>query len=358
MEEVSLPLGQMVLSTPEDYLFKGQWEAMLHPERELRTLDEAVRRRNSIMARAIRSEARANRALFTGEIADAESALADAGAARIMLPDNPYVLAQSVFAQLVAASIYDRKGQPRNSQRVLEQARPDAQKLKRFTSSPIALKVCLWYFDYVGEEESALETARHGTEFRHVCLLYRRGDYRQALQAAERAVARNIPLSHIERVFVLAEVDRGRARAQSAVEHAVQHPDNSRFSSFCASHALYYLGMPQAAAQASSKIRQRPAGIFVWREDWYLKHLDYNCGRITEEGLLKFAAGVPPPLCEAHFLIGLRLLSEGDRVGAREHFQKCCDTRIFIYWDYTWARAFLKRLELDPAWPPWIPGKE
>ena len=107
-----------------------------------------------------------------------------------MLPDHPFVLAQSVYAQLVAAGIYEGKGRPQDSQRVLEQARPDAHKLKRFTSSPIALKVCFWYFDYVGDEEVALEMSRYGTKFRHVCMLYRRGDYPQALQAADRAVAR------------------------------------------------------------------------------------------------------------------------------------------------------------------------
>ena len=153
-------------------------------------------------------------------------------------------------------------------------------------------------------------------------MLYRRGDYPQALRPAERAVARNIPLSHIETVFVLAEVDKGGARSRAAVEQAMSHPDDSRFSSFCAPHALFFLGMLHEAAQASLKIRRRPAGVFVWREDWYRKHLDYNRGRITEDELLK-VAGVPP---------------------AR--------------WDYMWARAFLKRLKEDPTWPPWIAPKK
>jgi hypothetical protein len=59
-------------------------------------------------------------------------------------------------------------------------------------------------------------------------------------------------------------------------------------------------------------------------------------------------------LCEAHFQIGLRHLAEGDRDGARDHFQKCVQTRVFIYWDYVWARAFLDRLKGDSRWPDWI----
>jgi hypothetical protein len=232
------------------------------------------------------------------------------------------------------------------------------QKLKQFTSSPIALKVCFWYFDYTGDENSALEMSRYGTEFRNARMLYRRGDYPGALQAADRGVALGIGLCGIERVFVLAELDKGVPRARAAVEQAMTHPDDSRYAFFCAPHAFYFLGMPQKAAQASLTIHQRPAGIYVWQKDWYRKHLDFNCGRISADDLLKAAAGVPPPLCEAHFLIGLRCLSEGDRTGAREHFQKCCDTRVFIYWDYMWARAFLKRLEEDSEWPPWIPMKK
>jgi hypothetical protein len=61
--------------------------------------------------------------------------------------------------------------------------------------------------------------------------------------------------------------------------------------------------------------------------------------------------------CEAHFLIALHDLADRDRAAARSHFRKCADTRAFIYWDWIWARAFLKRMDEDPTWPPWIPLK-
>jgi hypothetical protein len=74
--------------------------------------------------------------------------------------------------------------------------------------------------------------------------------------------------------------------------------------------------------------------------------------------LLKTAGRCRPKLCEAHFVIGLSRLCEGDRAGARLHFQKCTKTRVFIYWDYVWGRAFLERLQKDRTWPPWIPPKK
>jgi serine/threonine protein kinase len=350
-------LDQMVLSTPEDYLFKGQVEALRHAGASLETLDAAVRRRNSVIARAVRTEARANRALFSGEVRDAELALEDAVVARSMLPNNPFVLVSSVYAQLVAAGIYEDKGQTKDRERVLEQAGRDVQKLKRFTSSPIAVKVCFRYFDYVGNEEAAFEMSRHGGDFRHVCMLYRRGDYEQALQAADRAIARGNGLARIESGFVLAELDNGPERAWDAFQQAMDHPDDLLFSP-CPPLLALLLGKRNEAVQASLRLRQNPAPVPHWYDDWYSKYLDCNCGLITEDELLQAAGRTRPKLCEAHFLIGLRHLCEADRASARRHFQQCAQSRVFIYWDYMWARAFLKRLEKDPTWPPWIPPKK
>ena len=75
----------------------------------------------------------------------------------------------------------------RHGDRVLEQAGRDVQKLKPFTSSPVVLKACFGYYDHRGDEEAALEMSRQGPEFRHVWVLYQRGEYQRALQAAERA---------------------------------------------------------------------------------------------------------------------------------------------------------------------------
>src|SRR5262249_17907831 len=204
MEQLWRDLDQMAPSTPEDFLFKGQAEALINPEGGLPAVDEAVRRRNWVIARVVRTEVRADRALYSGEARDVEVALEDVAAARVMLPENPYVQALSVYAKLVAAGIYEDQGRTHDRERVLEQARHEVPKLKRFTSSPVALKVCYWYFDYVRDEEAAFAISGQGTEFRRVCMLYRRGDYPRALQAADRAVALSHPLSRIERGFVLA----------------------------------------------------------------------------------------------------------------------------------------------------------
>ncbi len=358
-EQLFRELEKMSPSTPEDHLFKGQVEAIIRPERSLQTLDKAIDLRDSVIARAVRTQVRANRALFLGKVSDAELALEDAQVARGMLPGNPFVLAQSVHAHLVAASFYEDPGRARDRRRVLDLGRRDVEALKRFSSSPIAMQACFWYFEYVGDEEAAYQMSRRGTEFRLVPLLYLRREYSQALEAAERAVSRGSGLARVERGFILAELEGGRpAQARAAYREARAHPEELGFGQVCPPMILLLLGQKEEAIQASLQIRRNPSQVLSWYGGWYFTYLDYSCGLITADDLLKAAGASRPQQCEAHFLIGLRRLAEGDRPGAREHFRKSSDTRVFIYWDWMWARAFLKRLERDPAWPRWIPPKK
>ena len=40
---------------------------------------------------------------------------------------------------------------------------------------------------------------------------------------------------------------------------------------------------------------------------------------------------------------------------AAEHLRRSLRTHIFDCIEYRWSAVFLKRLEEDPTWPPWIP---
>jgi tetratricopeptide (TPR) repeat protein len=357
MAETERILQTLSPRTPEDFLFKGQVEVLLPFLGRARTqnLDEAIRRRDSVIARVVRTEAWANRALFFSDIADAEVALDDAQVARGMLPDNPLVLSHSVHAQLVASVLYEDLNRKSDSQRVLEPARRDVEKLRR-SSLRLAHRACLWYFDYVGDEKAAYEVARQGAGFRLVPILYRRGDFPRALEGAQRAAGGNNGLARIELGFVQAELPDGAARAYATFHEAMEASDDSRFYRMCAPFLLLLLGKKQEAVQASLRIR--PSEIPVGHDRWYEKYLDFNCGRMTAEELLNAAGTYRVKLSEAHFLLGLHRLADGDQRGAREHFRKCVQTRVFMYWEGLWARAFLARMEKDPAWPPWIPLKK
>jgi hypothetical protein len=169
-------------------------------------------------------------------------------------------------------------------------------------------------------------------------------------------VAQGVGWSQIERAFILAELPNGRERAGEQFQ--VAEAEEARFGRVAAPMILLLLRRGPEAAQASRKIRDDPAALPPWDPDWYLRYLDYYCGTITGDELLKAAGTCRPKLCEAHCAIGLHRLAEGDREGAKNHFRKCYATRVFIYWDRMWARAFLERLVNEPSWPPWIPLKK
>src|SRR5262249_35447574 len=85
-------LERLTPVTPDDFLYKGQVESMWDPALALRTLDEAVSRRNSGVARLIRAWALGRLASSTGDLEAAERAVRDADFARAMVGDTPYAL--------------------------------------------------------------------------------------------------------------------------------------------------------------------------------------------------------------------------------------------------------------------------
>ena len=76
--------------------------------------------------------------------------------------------------------------------------------------------------------------------------------------------------------------------------------------------------------------------------------------------MLKPWEGLPPGLgeCVGHFWVGQVRLSEGDREGARELFEKCVTTPWVGLPIYPYAQICLARMKHDPEWPQWIPVKK
>jgi tetratricopeptide (TPR) repeat protein len=190
------------------------------------------------------------------------------------------------------------------------------------------------YYDYVEDRDNALAVSALSAEFRRALMLYRQGDYEKALEAADRAVAQGSVMSRVERGFILAErrPDGPGQAAASFQEAAVQR--DLGFWRLCQPMILLLLGKEDEAVQASRKVRDDPTvPVPPWYEGWYYQYQQYQCDQMREDELVQAAAHCRPKLCEARFMIGLRRLARGDRDGAGEHFQRCIDTRVFIYWD-------------------------
>src|SRR5262249_23681654 len=134
--ELKLSLALLTPVTYEDHLFMGVAESFEKPERGLAAMDEAIRRRDSSVSRALRARSRDLAAMGTGNLADAEMAVEDTRIAVTMLPGDPFALAQSVMANLVAAGIYQQNGRTEEHKAALGRARVGVQALKQVRHVP------------------------------------------------------------------------------------------------------------------------------------------------------------------------------------------------------------------------------
>ena len=356
--------------TPEDYLFKGSAESEDDPARGLKTLDEAIRRQDSTIARVLRAGARANFAQDTGSIDMAQSALEDASAAKNMMPGNPFVTGTEVWAHLVAMVVFRDAGEKDRADASLRQAGEDVQEIERLTPRRPGYG-CRWeYFVLTGQEEAAHELARKDYQeaenawscYNYVCSLYEQGQFEKALEVIERAGApEGVPSRDAKlasglypcRPFIIAELPDGPSRALEAYRENCElfqaYPRG--YNVILNQATLLLLGKRTEAKAASEELTGPYSGH-------YLRIIEYCVGSISAEDWLKAEAGSRWGQCLAHFYLALDRLAQGDRAGAREHFQKNLATGVIGFPEYDWSRLFLKRMEKDPNWPPWIPLQE
>jgi lipoprotein NlpI len=183
------------------------------------------------------------------------------------------------------------------------------------------------------------------------CLrFYRHGQFEAVLEILQPDAPGQHDADYI-RGYFLAELPRGPELALKEFYRLWQRRP-SAWDTLAIQTTLRLLGRKEEAMDVCRKARERPSYFFMpWRQEWYQRLLDYNCGDLTEGDLMKTAEGSRYNQSEAHFFIALTRLAERDRSGAREHFRASVTNRVFHYLDYDWSKAFLARMEGDPNWP-------
>jgi tetratricopeptide (TPR) repeat protein len=360
--EIMSQLTQLTPITYEDSLFLGVAESFEKPERGLAAMDEAIRRRDSSVARALRARSRSLAAMGNGNPADVETAVEDARIAVAMLPGDPFALSQSVMANLVAADIYGQSGRSGEKEAALARARFAVQALERVRHVPVAAVARLFYFRETGDRVAALAEVLNRSQsgvrlsaFDEMFLaneLYMHGRFQEAVEVFDRGIARggDAYLIQILRCYVLAELPNGPARAH--VECPELKP-STVFAIYVAT-VRQLLGRQSEAAAAYQSLHQR----FLQSQDrsaWYMQLLKFGSGLLPADKLLLAAGSSRHHQCEANFFIGMALLAQGDRDAARVHFRKAVDTHVVWYVDHSWSLAFLSRMDVDPNWPSWLP---
>jgi serine/threonine protein kinase len=355
-------LAALTPITPEDQLFRAYLATYyVGTNRGLELLDGAIDRHDSVVARAMRGEVRAVRALEDADPKYADLAIEDITIAKGMLPNSPEVLSTSICVFLTAAAISDELGQSHRRQESLRQAGEASHALEQFDLLPTATWGRLSFYDYTGRDDAFAElssrAAAAGISDRminyHAMYLYEHGQFSDALDALSRSKSRDISSIEAPRVFALAELPDGHRRALELCREMATRCENTNEICACG-NALLLLGCKDESIATCRRLRER-AGVSA--AGFLARALSYLCNEISDEELVKSAGPSRGHLCQYHALIAMRKLSEGDRKGARQHFQQAIATRHFVTTSYGRSKAFLVRMDRDPTWPPWIAAR-
>jgi tetratricopeptide (TPR) repeat protein len=358
-------------STPEDFLFKGYAKAYLEPKQGLEMIQQAFDLRPMSIALLLRAEVRAMVAQDTDDLDEADRAVRDAESAKELLRKNPAALWVSLEAHLAKAGVHEHLGATAQRSAELKLAGNDADALKPFTALPEAVVYRWLYFRELHKEEKVLDELRSAsaqTDHQYVAFCYALTLYRRGgpgdLEEALRVLKKNPGSSKDSLLpFVLAELHYDPAnpnwqvRALQACTACAERSQNG--NPLDSLTVLYFLGRKEDAVKASQEWQKHPERIYPLRQPPLLRCVRYTAGdpTMTADDLLQSAKGSRWNQCLAHYCVAMTKLAEGDRQGAREHFDKVVKTRAFIWGAYDMSWVFRARLAKPHNWPPWIPPR-
>jgi len=273
-------------------------------------------------------------------------------------------LAQSVMANLIAAGTYQQLGRTEEQKSALSRAGREVQALEKLSHVPVAAVARLFYFRETGDHDASLAQVLNRSQSgirlsdldeTYLALeLYEHQEFQRAIDVLDKSIARggNTYLKQIFRCVILAELPDGPARARAAVPEL----NASNVFAIYVPAIFQHLGLRAEAVAAYKSLGQKFLESNA-RSEWVIRLLEFGSGQISVDRLMAAAGSTRLNRCEANFFIGMSRLADGDRNGARVHFQNAVNTHVIWYVDHNLSRAFLSRLDADAKWPPWIPQR-
>jgi hypothetical protein len=355
--------------TAEDFLFKGQTVAQFdNPRDGLRDIEQALRLRPSPLARLALAEASFMAAIDSGSVDDSEAAVRAADLARELLPNSDLALAACLNTRLAAWDAYSDRAGPGNGEEAAKHRAAAGRLVEAagWRRNTYLRTGCIYYHDRTGNHDAELAYARGVWATRDFAagsdlatLLLMTGDLVGAKTVTEEA-RRTRPTRGwqdlVPWVFILAEEGQG----EQAYREAQALPRTPGFGFLTVGTLAWLLGKQEEARRVYAA--EIAAGTVPrFHNGWYQAMARFGAGEGTpadEKALLDRAGASRLHLCEAHFQIGMRRLSKGDKAQARQHFERAVQMRAFFYFDHFWSRAFLARMDAVPGWPTWIESKK
>jgi serine/threonine protein kinase len=359
-EKAAAELYSITPVTPEDYMCRGYGISTFNRAQSIADLDRAIELRDTPLAHAFRAATFYHIALNTHDPKAYERAIEDIREAKQGRSDIPYVRRISCLLCVSAAGFYGDTKQFEKQKAALAEAEQDAQALEK---QPIADYVMarVRYFEAVGDEDKALELLKQASQREETKMLvtsyakalYRKNRVKEALEVLDESRQPDNRAAQFLRIFLLAEV-HGKDRAYQALQEQASRDPRILQLRPPTPQPLLFLGKREEAAKL------RLAEHVGWTRLTGYPLPEYIAGTVSEEKMLKSWQELPPLMgeCTRQCWVGLVRLSEGDRKGACESFEKCVATRWVDLPIYSYAQIFLARLKNDPKWPEWIEAKK
>ncbi len=349
----------------EDYLLKGLGETWLSPRRAVADLDHAIDLQPaSPVARVIRAEALRSLAMHTGELRHAERAVEDAAAATSFLPGNALALACHLETQVVRANLLREAGRDAEADAAVARGAELETRLRHFPKDANAVWARVNFYRMTGQDDAAHDTMCSGSQilmwsqsYMAACCAngwFDRYEPDKALAAFYDARGPEGQLLWLIPVFLqMEQVDDRKALLDEILANHTTRASSSGFFEILDWATLRLLGdETRAAAIGAQWAKYNVPGDFSAQWDALA---EYIAGGSTVEETVRRTAGARFPQSYAHYAIAIDLLARGDRDAARYHFKASVDLNFFNLFSHYWSQSFLKRLEADPTWPPWIP---
>lgn len=348
--------------TLQDYLLLGQAQCASDYATGLATLDTAVELdKRSVQARLTRGRILAEYAMNTGKTEHAEHAIDDLRIAGELLEPNCYLLGNMLQARLVAATAQELADNSKLREQHLAEARDIAEQLRKFPDEYRSHRWRGLYFEYVGDDANALTAWRAMEQWQIAYLvltLVRQGQFEEGLAACDARLARiaNARSTQFFRALVQsALVDSPGEVVQAFAPQGAETLDEVNLHRF--NYAIQCLAGDLSRAQKLSReYRESPHARYVG-DPWRHHLVAFTCGEIDDAEFIERSAPSRAALCQAHFVVGMSHLAQGDRTGAREHFRAATDLKTFGYLEEAMSRTFLVQMDRDPDWPRWIAGR-
>jgi tetratricopeptide (TPR) repeat protein len=351
MGEMLLQLEDQPPRTALDCLCVGTALVAGHPEtaKAVSMLERALKQRASGVTYVQLALAEAFHASDAGSWSTAQKALAHWEAARELLgADHPLVRTARLNACNIALQLCSDEMRPG----ILEQAALAERALAPRTD-PIGHMQRAFYFQIVGDRDAAasawLQAVEKGGRGLFVswysAAMFSANRAAEAIQVLDRVKPPPESLTSVARALLMLDVGRPE-EAEQIYRQVASRPGFSRVH---AESVLLLMGQ-----------RDRVAGNCAHlHKEIPLEHPEYQAiaflsGRISSEDFIDQVGTSLFQRCGVHYLVALVCLAEGDRHLARSHFNHCVNTGVHCMPTYQWSRAFLDRMDQDPAWPPWI----